>query len=71
MKQLPPQDFVNAMVEMGKDVSIHTWADTLEWKIFKAGYNSAVKDAVGEVEYLYNMSKDVERVFELQRNDLE
>jgi len=71
MKILPPQDFVNAMVEMGENVSIHTWADTLEWKIFKAGYNSAVKKAQYQVEYLYNMPKDVERAFESQRNDLE
>jgi len=59
----PPQDFVNAMSELKIEINWQDWKNSMEWKCFKSGYNSAVRVANQKITGMYDVPKTAERCF--------
>lgn len=63
IKQLPPTAFTNALNDTEAKFDLETYRTSPEWKIFIAGYNAAVRDAIDSIKAKYNLGHIAERIF--------
>lgn len=61
--ELPPAAFSNAMNNIKPGFDFTNWRKSREWKIFVAGHNNGIQEAVGEVVLLRDMGTPKHKLY--------
>ncbi len=53
--KIPPAEFINFVNDAIPNFDYSDWENSIEWKLWKNGYNSAVKKIKESVEYSFKI----------------